>query len=321
MAKAAVRVSNGNGAPKTEWTLSQIVALAREAPKSELPTESGLMEITPGLAADWLRRNAMNRPLNSSLVAHLVAEIEGGRWQVNGQTISFRMSGTLNDGQHRLAAILAAGRSVQSFVIIGIPDSAFVTVDTGKPRGPKDALALAGFKHAIVIAAAARWQILYEKGELTIHGRGQAKSGSKSLHGSRKISNQEILVMAQTQPGLRAAAARQLNHEDPRLRRLLSPSLAVFLDWRVRDIAGERGATFMRQITEGVDLKPGTGPLLLREKLLTETTAPRKLPYTYRLAWAIKAFNLFINDRPADRLTYDPVREKEFPRFTVGKGG
>lgn len=96
--------------------------------------------ITPEQAAEWLRPtvNRDNRPLRQDHVAYLAREICDGRWQATHQGIAFSSTGRLLDGQHRLAAIVSAGKSVTMAVTTGLDDEAFSAIDCGLKRASYD---------------------------------------------------------------------------------------------------------------------------------------------------------------------------------------
>ena len=68
-------------------------------------------KITPELAREYLKKNTDNyRKLARGTVRNYAEDIKNGRWELNGETIVFAESGVLQDGQHRLAAIIQANK-------------------------------------------------------------------------------------------------------------------------------------------------------------------------------------------------------------------
>lgn len=96
----------------------------------EMRTET----VTPELAQKYLKQNVDNyRKISRAKVALYAQEMKAGRWQTNGEAIVFDESGTLKNGQHRLAAILVAGVPVEMTIITGVKDD--VTIyDSGLTR-------------------------------------------------------------------------------------------------------------------------------------------------------------------------------------------
>ena len=90
--------------------------------------------VTPELAAHYLKRNVDNyRKISKAKVGQYAAEMKAGKWQLNGEGIMFDEEGKLKNGQHRLAAVIAAGIPVEMTIITGIAND--VTMyDVGATR-------------------------------------------------------------------------------------------------------------------------------------------------------------------------------------------
>ena len=74
--------------------------------------------ISPAKAVEYLRHNTDNyRKLTRSVFKRYADDMRNGRWQLNGEAIIFGEDGTLKDGQHRLAAIVESGKTIQMAVI------------------------------------------------------------------------------------------------------------------------------------------------------------------------------------------------------------
>ena len=69
--------------------------------------------VTPELAAKFLEKNNVNREIRLFHVAEIADLINRDKWQLNHQGIAFNKDGYLLDGQHRLLAIIKAGKAVQ----------------------------------------------------------------------------------------------------------------------------------------------------------------------------------------------------------------
>lgn len=89
--------------------------------------------IDPAAAGCYLVAGHAARQPIASLVEALSGDIARGRWMANAQPICFTRDGYLADGQHRLLAVIAAGRSIEVPVIRGLPDAAFASYDM-QPR-------------------------------------------------------------------------------------------------------------------------------------------------------------------------------------------
>jgi len=93
-----------------------------------------VMMVTPEMAQKWLSNNPNVRRLRQHRVALLANAIRSGHFRTTHQGIAIRVDGALVDGQHRLAAIVMAGRPVRMMVTTQLPFDATAVVDSGLPR-------------------------------------------------------------------------------------------------------------------------------------------------------------------------------------------
>lgn len=151
------------------------------------------VKITPDQARDWLRQNIDNRPLRDRDVAAYARDITADNWRVTGEGIKFAADGRLLDGQHRLAAIVQADKTVGMYVFRNVDDAAQQVMDSGIKRSVSDAFNLQGQKNTATLAAGARLAFLYDKGLIA---------------GQRwpKITNLEVLDFVDVNPDLLRAA-------------------------------------------------------------------------------------------------------------------
>ncbi len=98
--------------------------------------------VSPELAAEWLKRNRKNRPINSAHVAKLVRDMKHGRWAPSPQPIVFDVDGDLIDGQHRLRAIVEAGASIAMVVAENAPRDSIRGIDMGAQRNAAGILSM-----------------------------------------------------------------------------------------------------------------------------------------------------------------------------------
>lgn len=114
---------------------------------------SQVESVTPEVAANYLKMNLHNRPLNKGQVRFYSAQMQRGEWELNGEALIFADNGELLDGQTRLHAVIASGVTIQTVVVRGIKKDAFKTIDTARARTPGDILAIAGIKNATTVAS------------------------------------------------------------------------------------------------------------------------------------------------------------------------
>jgi len=101
--------------------------------------------ITPEMAKRWLEQsNDHNRPISQAHCERLARDMREGRWKLTHEGIAFSANGRLVDGQHRLASILLAGRSIEMFVWLDVSAETLMTINNGRPRDLVDLLSLSG---------------------------------------------------------------------------------------------------------------------------------------------------------------------------------
>ncbi len=79
------------------------------------------MDITPSLAAAWLKNNFRNRPMKEDVITAYARDMIRGVWQPTHQGVAFNDLDQLIDGQHRLAAIVKSRRTIRMMVTFGLP--------------------------------------------------------------------------------------------------------------------------------------------------------------------------------------------------------
>jgi hypothetical protein len=128
-----------------------------------------LVEMTPEDAQMILdTHNTKNRDMPMSYADELAAEDKSGRWVINGDTISFDVSGTLIDGQNRLRKIVILNKPEACIVVKGLPMEAFLVKDNGRNRSAATGLALSGVQKSLSskLASAVRLVHAYDKQSL-----------------------------------------------------------------------------------------------------------------------------------------------------------
>lgn len=118
------------------------------------------VEITPQMAAELLEHNSVNRRIRPRQVAAYAEDMARGLWRLTGEAIKVSRSGQLQDGQHRLNAIIDSGQSVRMLLIKGLEDEAQALMDQGANRTATDAARMAGYTYASHSSSIARWLLL-----------------------------------------------------------------------------------------------------------------------------------------------------------------
>lgn len=126
-----------------------------------------IVPVDADTAARWLNQNIRNRPLSKSVVDRYRRDMAEGRWAFAGDPIRFDISGTLLDGQHRLAALAETeGLTIPFVVIRGLPTESQMVMDQGRKRTPGQQLGLLGMKNATHVAAGTKVFLAWRGGYL-----------------------------------------------------------------------------------------------------------------------------------------------------------
>lgn len=244
------------------------------------PQTARIETISPDEAAQILAdNNNRNRPMRETKARQLASAILRGEWKLNGETIIFGASGTLLTGQHRLRACALSGVSIKSWVVRGVDDSAFDTVDQGTKKTNGDVLAIGGEANALQVAAAARWVLVIE---------------DKGTFASRSPTAIEVESVLSRHPSLRRWASRVMASK-PAKRLMHSYVIAVLAiaSERYGDAAVDR---LFEHIADGCGLQKGSPALLLRERLLEQSQYKRIDP-KIMTAMTIKAVIAFMQGK------------------------
>lgn len=78
--------------------------------------EVTLQDVTPEMAAELLARNRNTRRLDPAWVHELSLRILEGSFELRKDGIDLDIEGNLINGQHRLSAIIEAGKTVPIYV-------------------------------------------------------------------------------------------------------------------------------------------------------------------------------------------------------------
>lgn len=98
--------------------------------------------ITPDIARSLLDSQVVNRSLNSRRVIAYANDMKNGNWKESPEPICMNPDGKLNNGQHRLQAVILSGTPVVMTVAYDVPDEA--VMDRGLPRSVGDSLYMRG---------------------------------------------------------------------------------------------------------------------------------------------------------------------------------
>lgn len=248
-----------------------------ERAKADIFTVTVMM--TPDLAKRLLDRNVDNRPLRvrgkTRCVEAYAEAMKRGEWDLNGQAIIISDEGLLNDGQHRLHAVIASGMTVEMQITFGVRRTTRHTVDQGAARTPGNILAMFGEKSGNQLAHAVQFIWAYETGRTF----------------SERPSPDQLLDVLDQHPGLRDAltAGRSVSNEFKTSIGYMAA--AFYVCARIDRAVAEE---FVHQVSTGLGVVERRSPVMKLRKRLNDHFAKRDaLPALEQAALFIKAFNAF----------------------------
>lgn len=267
-----------------------------------------IADVTPALAAQWLTFNTHNRTLRPKVVEAYATDMRNGDWLLNGESIKFDTDGVLIDGQHRLAAVIAAGVTVRMVVVRGLPRAAQDTVDAGTKRKFADVLNLRGENHSSSKASITRKILLW-------------KAGIRR-NGGYQPTNTQLLQTFEEHPEIReiAPSAEVISRGCG-----MPPSvvgLAMWLCTRVESREDEDRAQltkdvdfFFERLADGQSLAKGDALYELRRTVAESRRIRGERNQSYLLAITIKAWNAYRAGDKVGLLRYRPggANPERFP--------
>ena len=244
--------ANPTDARRAKAWLSNRIAAASKLPPDQIITET--VDVTPALAELLLREyNTDNRPIRSKRVALYAQQMRDGQWKLTAEMVSLARCGLLNNGQHRLRAIIEAGVTVKMRMAFGEARDVFDVLDTGAVRGGGDSLHIKGYKNTNLLASSARiYRIIT----------------SSTPNRNLALTNTEVLAVLEAHPRLETATTWGARVAY-RLKASGSALTAAFYLISERSASARRLDAFIESLATGTELRSRDPILVLREGLLS----------------------------------------------------
>lgn len=265
--------------------------------------------VTPELAAEMLTHNVGNyRKLTPRIVKQYASDMAAGKWDFNGQTITFDDQGNLNNGQHRLTAVVESGVPIWFVIVRGVKPESRVTVDTQYKRTIGQILNAEGEFNATVLGAAL--------GALYRFKLGDEFKSQKTGSGA---SVRDLLEMLQNYPEVRSSVkiGKALGAQ------LRCPvGIMAALHFVLWEQCPDDADAFYASLTSGANLSEDSPIYLLRKAFERDQKEIRKLTARHRLALTIKAWNLWISGDTQKQLSWRPggAKPEPFPEIAWPAG-
>jgi hypothetical protein len=253
--------------------------------------------VTPEMAAAILQLNTNNRRVRDKVVTRYATDMVFNRWKRGTyELIKISKSGIVSDGQHRLYAVIKSGKAVYFHFKLNIDDDVFDVLDTGSVRNASDVFKIEGIKHENILPS-------------MIQNYWRLSSGYTSIQNS-KLTNHQILQEYEGNAGFWQEAARKTVNWYTAFNKILPPSLigGFYTYFYSKDaLSADR---FMSELCTGTSYN--TTIQQLRNKLMGDIKAKRKMSMYEKLALVIRAWNYFRANRQMKLLKFDVERD-EFP--------
>lgn len=261
-------------------------------------------EVTPEYANKMLTTNVKNRSVIRSAVTQYSDAMARGYWLFDGSPIRIDKTNSLQDGQHRLLAVVESGKTQKFLIIRGLDPEAQNVMDTGRKRSLSDILSLRGESHHQNLAALTLIIYRWEKG-----ARGTLLLGEKQTSVMRPQTT-EVLAYLEDHPELREIVKRA---EAVRRHVPLSIRVIGLCIWLFDNINAEDSQNFWEAFMTGQNLKPHSPILALRTILLKRGPERGSTSLNSYIALFIKAWNAYRAGEEVQKLKYIPGGSKPEP--------
>lgn len=298
----------------------QADALARASGQTRVPDEILLgpypmpktferVLVGPDLAGKLLILNTANRPIRKAEVEKWKDIIERGVFLYTHQGIAVDSNGVLQDGQHRLTAILQTEIAVEMQISIGMAPANFNAVDNGLKRTFGDVAARLGLHSSSRVGSAARLLIIYNE--------------YPSRQFNDKVSNAEVgnfltSPYYETDLTIGAVLVSAVNEGQEHWRNYRINSNAVaactYKLWELVGREDPKVVEFLGGLRSGVNLGDEDVRLALR-RLISNPSQGHKRSAHYHLGVMVKAWNKFALNQPVKVLSLS--KNEDTPKIIV----
>jgi hypothetical protein len=255
-------------------------------------------KITPAVAETYLATMKRNRKLRVRLVERYADSMSAGQWKLTGEPIKFNKDGELIDGQHRLAAVIRSGKTIEADVRRDLHPDVFMELDTGGVRSPGDLLQIAGYDYTTNIASAIR-----QANSILEVESGVIKPTSM---GKKRVAPSVLLEWCEEHQEELREAVRETMTKDAKVV-CSPPSLHAALYFLFAQYNRKAAREFFAALTTGLGFEHAEhDPIyMLRKQLLSfKGNKNIKRPSYYKAALIIKAWNAYQNRDTIQQLKY-----------------
>jgi len=242
-----------------------------------------IVSVTPDQAQEWLHSNRNNRTVRKVVVERYAASMRAGAWTLSPDAIAIRADGNLDNGQHRLAAIVETGIPVRLVVLHGLHLEDKINIDRGVKRSLADYLQMERSETSAILLASVinvvwKWDALGAK----LAASAQSARGSAEVYELLKCFDGDAEAFRET-------VSRHTTYSQIPLR----PSLMLGAFHVFKRLDYEMAEHFFSSFSNGAGLNEGDPLLVLRAQLFAERSKAEQVSAPIQLAWLIKAWNAY----------------------------
>ena len=267
-----------------------------------------MVNVTSDLAQNLLTLNTENRPIKRQTVDRYRTDLNNGAWQFAGDSVKISNQGVLQDGQHRLLAIVATGLPMTLHIQTGLAPEVFTVLDTGANRSAGDTLALAGYKYHNIMSTVVKYiNAIYNNTSFEAAGK----------DGARRLRHKDLLALAQL---FNKEMLEEACHHGSMARqkgKFIDSSFVSAL-WYVLAIKGraEKATEFLKLLAtgDGLGSTSNSSVYLLRNRLIENLASSTKLTMSAKVYLIIYCWNCFIKNKAIGRL---PKPKEEFLEILI----
>tara|TARA_Y100000389_G_scaffold195155_1_gene226102 strand:+ start:456 stop:1424 length:969 start_codon:yes stop_codon:yes gene_type:complete len=250
--------------------------------------------ITPSLATKILEdHNNRNRKKNNNNINYLAKQVVNDNWIANGETITFDINGDLNNGQHRLEAVIKTDTPMEALVVTNLSLEAFKTIDTGSLRSGSDVLSIEGVSNSTHMSAMVKFIFAFKMGKY-----------SANRHHHRTLSNTELIDYYYELDEEKLYKAFQFyNKVRTGNSNIITPTYISGFYYLLNEIDGEKSEQFLTMLCQGINLTQDSPVMALRNKLIrAKVDKNYKLTNEELLKNLTYAWSKFINNKKTKSL-------------------
>jgi hypothetical protein len=234
--------------------------------------------------------NTHNRALDEKAAAVLARDMRAGVFPYNGDTVRIGSDGAIEDGQHRLRAVVLFGGSMEMVFVRDLPADAQRTIDIGRKRQPGTDHTIAGRKYGLNRAA---WETMLH----VLEQRGQGASDMPAVHSVRMSVAERDSIQRRYCDALDWYAEQRA----PNRMRIAAAGGAFAMAYRAFPAATSR---LTAAVIAGSDLKAGSWELRVQKLLFA---LPRGVGFDTNVAMKIiNAAAAIADGRRPQLLSADP---------------